>query len=251
MAVQRNRHGTRGRGNAQKNAKASSGPRKTLREMGVERVASARELFARELRKQLKLYHKRRVVRKQGFWDLRTMQARYRSLPEATKAMWVAQATKQKELRRALLRGTTKLDTDALTPAGAPAASPPDRRPAGVRSCATATTTWLRLDCCAESPGHASEFSEAARAAVDASTDLLEWVESESGGLRSLRRVPGEGGELGGGSYGSCYVYEDEDTGERWCAKLQRAPRDRSQEESCRRELKISRACNHTNLLRA
>ena len=84
--------------------KASSGCRKTIRELGVGRVASARELFARDLRLQLRVHQKRRVTRKQGFWDLRTMQARYRALPEADKTIWVAKSEKEKGDRRAELR---------------------------------------------------------------------------------------------------------------------------------------------------
>ena len=86
---------------------------------------------------------------------------------------------------------------------------------------------------------------------MDVAPVELEWVEGASGGRRSLRRVPGAGGSLGAGTYGSCHIFEDADTGERWCAKLQRTPRDKDQEESLRMELKISRACNHTNVMRA
>ena len=232
--------------------KASSGCRKTIRELGVGRVASARELFARDLRLQLRVHQKRRVTRKQGFWDLRTMQARYRALPEATRATWVAKAEALKQERLAELDRRKRSATQALAPAAAGAASPPGHgRAAGSGRPLATTTTWLRLECCAESPGHTPEFPAPAFSASDAAPDELEWVESAGGGRRSLRRLPGAGGSLGVGTYGSCHIFEDADTGERWCAKLQRTPRDKDQEASLRLELKISRACNHTNIMRA
>ena len=56
------------RGSGQGARKRTSGRKKTLKDLGVPRVPSARELFAQELRKQLPVYSKRRVRRKQSLW---------------------------------------------------------------------------------------------------------------------------------------------------------------------------------------
>ena len=86
MAKADRSRGTRGTGKRAR--KRTSTRKKTLKELGVQRVPSARELFARELREQLPLYPNRRVRQKQSFWCLRTLHARFRALPAAHMAMW-------------------------------------------------------------------------------------------------------------------------------------------------------------------
>ena len=249
------RHGTRGGGGAWSAVKKASGSRrKTLRELGVQRVPSARELFWRDLRLHLRVFQKRRVGRKQGFWDLPTLHARWRALPQVEQATWIARAEALKKSRTKELqsRRTSAAQTPAPAPctAAADAASPPGQDHLCVSGRPSATTTWLRLDCCAESPGQSPEAAEAGPP-VDHAPDALEWAERAGAGRRSLRRVPGAGARLGAGAYGACHVFEDVDTGERWCAKVQRKPSDRDQEMSLQQELKISQACNHTNVMRA
>ena len=84
--------------------KRRSGREKTLKERGLQRVPSARDLFAKDLRKELPLYSNRRVRRKQSFWSLQTLQARFRDLCDKDMAMWKARAKKAKEDRKRLIR---------------------------------------------------------------------------------------------------------------------------------------------------
>lgn len=232
------------RGTGKKSSRGTGGRKKTLHDLGVRRVPSARELFARELRAELPVYTKRRVREKRSFWSLLTLHAKFRALPPAHMAMWVARAEKAKEDRRTMLR-----ERPTPAPAGdcddAAAERPPSPPPAEIQG----TTQWLRLDCSAEPPVDASEVLEMS-AAVPAGDYRLEWVDDLGCDRRSLRRLPEALGELGRGSYGCCYIYEDEDSGEHVCAKLQKAADDQVGEAALRNELRVMIACNHPNVMR-
>ena len=65
-----------------------------------------------------------------------------------------------------------------------------------------------------------------------------------------LRRLPRKCGSLGQGSYGCCYIFQDEVTGEHCCAKLQKSAEDSEGARALRSELRIMNACNHPNVLR-
>ena len=107
MAVQRPCRGTRGRGGAppqkrEMKPKGMSGRETFVGDLGL--LTSAKKLFAHELRRELGVYRKRRVVEKRGFWDLRTMHAKYRALPEDAKAEWAAKAEALNRAREILRR---------------------------------------------------------------------------------------------------------------------------------------------------
>ena len=233
---------TRGSGDAPR--VRHGGRRKTLKDLGVERVPSARELFARHLRAQLPVYAKRRVPRKEAFWCLPTLHAKFRALPAMEMAAWVERAEKLKEERRVIVKARGEKGHGGECDGSATAAIM-----AHGQAGHGATTTWLRLDCCAESPGHASEVAEVA---VEASVpvDRLRWMDDPGGDLRTMRRLPDSVGSLGSGCYGACYIFEDEDTGEQVCAKLQKTAEDDDGEQALRRELRIMNACNHPNVMR-
>ena len=242
MTKDAGRKRTRGTGNAHRVKR--SGRKNTLKELGVERVPSARELFARDLRAQLPVHGKQRVLRKQGFWCLQTLHAKFRALAPMDMASWVERAEKLKEERRCMLKARREKGHDGECEGTATAPVMAHGQAAhGV------TTTWLRLDCCAESPGHASAVAEVP---VEASmpVDRLRWMDDPGGDLRTMRRLPDCAGKLGCGSYGACYIFEDEDTSEQICVKLQKTAEDDASEQALRRELRIMNACNHPNVMR-
>ena len=235
--------GTRGTGKGAR--PRSSGRKKTLKELGLQRAPSARELFARELRAELPVYSKRRVRQKQSFWSLVTLHAKFRALPSAHMAMWGARAEKENEERRVILH-----DRHAAAHGDKRNEETLEAPPAFPENDGGATTRWLRLDCSAEPPSDASEIAEV-EARSPTEVDRLQWVDDLGSNRRSLRRLPESLGELGRGSYGCCYIFEDEDSGEHVCAKLQKAADDSDGERALRNELHIMTACNHPNVMRA
>ena len=210
----------------------------------MQRVPSARDLFAKDLRKELPLYSNRRVRRKQSFWSLQTLQARFRDLCDKDMAMWKARANKAKKDRERLVR-----DRSTGTCGVGPTPDVPVAPSSGSNVVEGSTATWLRLDCSVEPPGDASEVAED-EASVDMEVERIQWVDDLGCDIRSLRRLPKKFGALGQGSYGCCYVFEDEVTGEYFCAKLQKTAEDSEGARALQNELRIMNACNHPNVLR-
>ena len=235
------------RGSGKRAGKRASGRKKTWKDLGVQRVPSARELFAQDLRRHLPVYANRRVRKKQSFWCLRTLHSRFRAFSDAHMAMWTARAKKAKEDRKAIIR--QRLRALAKKPATPDAAA---ATPSSCKSVQGATTTWLRLDCSVEPPGE-GDVSEVAEenASVDTEVERIQWVDDLGSDIRSLRRLPRNGGSHGVDSYGCCYIFEDEVTGEHFCAKLQMSADDSEGARALRDEPRIMDACNHPNVMRA
>ena len=214
----------------------------SLRDLGIRRVSSARELWIRSLSGCCYNPHsktRRRLRTKTVLSTWPNLWSKWKSMPAQEKAKWYALSARLKEEQLRAVNDAKPFE--ASTAVGEPEAP--------VRGSDAPAVS--------ENPANVDAFTVVASAPAPAQIlqDLseLSWVDKRSGDVRILHRTRGGGAyRLGSGSYGMCVSLFDVATGEKFCCKLGRKTAEGDNaSESLAKENDIMNRCNHPNIMRS
>ena len=219
--------------------KRASGRRKTLADLGVDRLPKARELWAKSFFAK-RGPKARRMGQKTAVYSHMAMWLKWRALPSVERKFWQDRMdTLRNERAETIRRNKSANGVCRKQPA----------TEGGANQAATNVAQGWAVE--APSPSDETESDAIVAPSIFGEVATFPWCDERSGAARKLELSSRRTLPLGGGTYGLCMAVVDRDTGEAFCVKIAKdGDVAESSAEALRLEYDVLRRCWHPNIIR-